>query len=64
MENVKFVVLIGFLLISTSFWAQTIKLEASRLEAHQTYLSIEKLMGKQVLRVAKDTAIKAVDEPT
>ena len=64
MENLKLIASIGLLLVSSSLFAQTIKLEINQLEAHQTYLSIEKLMGKKVLRVAKDSTIKAVDEPT
>lgn len=64
MENLKFTLVIGLLLLANSLFAQTIKLEASQLEAHQTYMSIEKLMGKQVLRVEKDSTLKAVDEPT
>lgn len=64
MENVKFALFIGLLLLTKSLLAQTIKLEASQLEAHQTYMAIEKLMGKQVLRVEKDSTLKAVDEPT
>ncbi|AEE49868.1 hypothetical protein [Haliscomenobacter hydrossis] len=64
MENLKLVVFIGLLLVSKRLLAQTIKLEASQLEAHQTYMSSEKLMGKRVLKVAKDSTVKAVDEPT
>ncbi len=46
MKNLKHVLVIGLLVLSKSLWAQNIKLEASTLEAHQTYLSIEKLMGQ------------------
>lgn len=64
MNKLKLMAIISLLLASTSLLAQTIKFEASRLKAHQTYMSIEKLMGKTVLRVAKDSTVKAVDEPT
>lgn len=64
MKNIKLIASICLLLVSSSLLAQTIKFEASQLEAHQTYMSIEKLMGKQALRVAKDSTLKAVDEPT
>lgn len=64
MKNLKLVIVVNLLVVSTSLFSQTIKLEASQLEAHQTYMSVEKLMGKQVLRVEKDSTLKAVDEPT
>jgi hypothetical protein len=64
MKSTKLVAIIGLFAVFQSLSAQNIKLEADKLEAHQTYMSMEKLMGKQVLRVAKDTTIKAVDEPT
>ena len=44
--------------------AQTIKLDTGRLEAVQVFMSIEKLMGSQVVKVIKDSTVKEVDEPT
>ena len=44
--------------------AQTIKLDTGRLEAVQVFMSIEKLMGSQVVKVIKDSTVKDVDEPT
>lgn len=64
MKNIKFIASICLLIVFTSLSAQNIKFEANQFEAHQTYLSIEKLAGKQVLRVVKDSTLKAVDEPT
>jgi hypothetical protein len=64
MKSTKLVAITCLFAVFQSLSAQNIKLEASNLEAHQTYMSIEKLMGKQVLRVAKDSTVKAVDEPT
>lgn len=64
MKNIKFIASLCLLIIAKSLWAQNIKLEANKFEAHQTYLSVEKLVGKPVLKVVKDSTIKAVDEPT
>ena len=44
--------------------SQTIKLEASRLEASKVYMSLEKQMGSDVVKVIKDSNVKAADEPT
>lgn len=44
--------------------AQKITLEPSRLKANQVYMSFEKIDGKKALRVAKDSTLKKVDEPT
>jgi len=33
-------------------------------EAVQVYMSSEKLMGKEAIRVIKDSSVKDVDEPT
>lgn len=48
----------------TSLCAQTIELNNNSLEAHKVYMSFEKLNGKKVLKVIKDSAVIAVDEPT
>lgn len=49
----------------TSFvWAQTVTLGKYRLVAHQVTLSKEKLLGKEAVKVIKDTMVKEVDEPT
>lgn len=44
--------------------AQTIRLDTGRLEAVQVFMSIEKLMGSEVVKVIKDSTVKEVDEPT
>lgn len=44
--------------------AQTIKLEKNNLEANKVYMSLEKLNGKDVLRVVKDSAVTEADQPT
>jgi hypothetical protein len=47
-----------------SVLAQKINLEAKNLVANQVSMSFEKLEGKNVLKVLKDSTVKAVDEPT
>lgn len=49
---------------SFSLYAQTIKFEKNKLEAIHVLMSIEKLMGKEVVKVIKDSTVKEVDEPT
>lgn len=52
------------ILLSINSYSQTIKLEPSRLEAVKVYMSIEKLMGSDVVKVIKDSSVKVNDEPT
>lgn len=44
--------------------AQTSRLGRYELVAHQVALSKEKRMGREALKVIKDTIVKGVDEPT
>lgn len=52
------------ILLSINSYSQTIKLEPSRLEAVNVYMSIEKLMGSEVVKAIKDSSVKEFDEPT
>jgi hypothetical protein len=52
------------ILLSIITYSQTIKLEPSRLEAVKVYMSIEKLMGSEVVKAIKDSNVKESDEPT
>lgn len=45
-------------------WAQKIDLKNDKLEAISVTMALEKLDGKSVVKVAKDSAVKEVDEPT
>jgi hypothetical protein len=60
----RFLFIIAIIYSSIHSTAQTIKLDGSRLEAIQVAMSIEKLMGSEVVKVIKDSTVKAVDEPT
>jgi hypothetical protein len=58
-------IIFNFLLLNLfNLQAQTFKFEKNKLEAVNVSLSIEKLMGKDVVRVIKDSSVKEVDEPT
>ena len=60
----KKLLLIAGILLSIHTYSQTIKLESSRLEAVKVYMSIEKLMGSDVVKAIKDSSVKVNDEPT
>jgi hypothetical protein len=63
MKTVKFLLLISMFSFQ---WvsAQKIAFSESNLVANKVAMSIEKFQGKQVVKVAKDPAVKEVDEPT
>jgi len=52
------------LLGSTTVNAQAIKLTKDRLVPNQVSMSFARVMGKEALRVVKDSTIQKVDEPT
>lgn len=56
--------LVGCLLSSMPLRAQQIPLTKERTVAVQVHTSVATLLGKDVLRVTKDSSVKAVDEPT
>jgi hypothetical protein len=62
MKNLQILLFTVFL--SHSLFAQTEKLEKSNLLPNQVLMSFENLGGEKVLKVFKDSTIKAVDEPT
>ncbi len=54
----------GFIFFSVVCFAQKMSLHEKNLIPHQVSMSFQNLNGEKVLRVEKDTTIKAVDEPT
>ena len=52
------------MLLVSNLNAQTIRPDSGRLEAVQVLMSVEKLMGSEVVKVIKDSTVKEVDEPT
>ncbi|MFY7840505.1 MAG: hypothetical protein ACOVP7_09520 [Lacibacter sp.] len=53
-----------FMLFVGNLNAQAIRLETAKLEAVQVFMSVEKVMGIEVVKVIKDSTVKEVDEPT
>lgn len=53
-----------YLLFSQALVAQPIQLEKNRLEAVNVTMSVERISGKQAVKVVIDTAVKKADQPT
>jgi hypothetical protein len=64
MKSIKYILGICFLMVGKSISAQTINLNKESLQPNQVHMSFEKLEGNEVLKVVKDSAVQAVDEPT
>jgi Domain of Unknown Function (DUF1080) len=62
MKNLVLTISVSLLIINVQ--AQAVKLSESNLVANQVYMSLEKMDGKKVVRVIKDSTLKEVDEPT
>jgi hypothetical protein len=52
------------IILSINLYSQTIRLDANNLEAVNVSMSIEKLMGSEVVKAIKDSSVKEADEPT
>ena len=63
MKNTHLLV-VSLWLVSLNLYSQEVKLDQSRFQSSHVYLSIEKMMGKEALRVMKDSTVKEADEPT
>lgn len=53
-----------FMLFVSNLNAQTVLPDTAKLEAVQVFMSVEKVMGIEVVKVIKDSTVKDVDEPT
>ncbi|GAB3719763.1 hypothetical protein [Spirosoma lituiforme] len=49
---------------ATTMYGQAIKLDRDKLVPNQVSMSFERMMGKEALKVVKDSTIQKVDEPT
>lgn len=56
--------LIFYFVFSMKSYSQSFKFEKSKLEAVSVHMTLEKFMGKEALKVIKDSSVKEVDEPT
>ena len=65
-KKTSLLLIVFSVLITGSFGlhAQTIQLDKNKLEAVKVSMSVEKLMGKEVVKVIKDSSVKEADEPT
>ena len=54
----------AFIGLASSLSAQYIPLQENNLQANKVYMTSATLQGKAVVKVVKDSTIKAVDEPT
>lgn len=64
MKRTISILLIFCFFVSAKSFSQSVKFEKSKLEPVGVYMTLEKIMGKEVLKVIKDSSIKEVDEPT
>ncbi|RYF46481.1 MAG: hypothetical protein EOO39_49705 [Cytophagaceae bacterium] len=64
MKRILSALISSLLLSSMNVNAQTIKLDKAKLASNQVSMSFERIMGKDALRVIKDSSIHEVDEPT
>jgi hypothetical protein len=63
MKSLLFTILTS-VLFTINLSSQTIRLDTNKLEAVNVYMSIEKLMGSEVVKAIKDSTVKEADEPT
>ena len=49
---------------SSNLYSQTLKFDKNKLEAVNVAMTFDKLMGKEVVKVIKNSTIKEFDEPT
>ena len=60
----RYILSIAGTMLSMISYSQTIKLNRNTVEPVNVFMSLEKLMGKEVVKVIKDSSIKEADEPT
>ena len=63
-KNICLSVFACFLVQAVKLHAQYISFDKNNIEAVHVFMSLEKMAGKRVLRVIKDSVVKEVDEPT
>lgn len=64
MRRVLLASVLGLLLSFSDSNAQLIKLDKSKLVPNQVSIAFDRVMGKEAVKVVKDSSIKEVDEPT
>ena len=64
LNKVFSIIIIAILFSSQGLFAQTIGFDKNKLEPNHVYMSIEKMNGKQVVKVVKDSTQNGADLPT
>jgi hypothetical protein len=64
MKQITLIVVTCLFLRLPDLHAQSINLEKSRLQPVNVFMSVEKWMGKEAVKVIKDSSVKEFDEPT
>lgn len=64
MKKTHLLFIVYALIKANILYAQSVKLNNANTETVHVFASREKLMGKDVMRVVKDSSVKEVDEPT
>jgi hypothetical protein len=52
------------MMLANNLHAQSIRFDKNNLEPVHVFMSVQKMTGKDVLKVIKDSSVKKVDEPT
>src|SRR5436189_3355293 len=64
MRNILITAISCFFIYATKLHAQSIRLDKSNTEPFSVSMTVEKVGGKEVIKVIKDSTIKEFDEPT
>jgi len=64
MKHIFLFVISAFVVCACNLHAQAVSLEKSNTEPVNVYASFENIMGKETLRVIKDSTVEKNDEPT
>src|SRR5258705_13959685 len=64
MKSLLLILFIGCFGCSSTLYSQAFKFDKNKLEAVNVSMSVEKFMGKEVVKVIKDSAVDQPDAPT
>jgi hypothetical protein len=64
MKIIKLPLIVCCLLGAGNLYSQVIKLDKNTLETSQVLMSVEKIMGKDAVKVIHDSTVKGSDQPT
>src|SRR6266542_3911962 len=63
-KKILLMIISCFLLNTSNLYSQTIAFDKGKLEAVNVSMSVEQLMGRQVVKVVKDSVVETFDQPT